>query len=156
MGDGAMVERGLALLDWLVEEEFGTSGFSFTPVGGRARGDAKPGFDQQPIEAWAMADACAAAFEQTGEERWMNLAQTAVAWFFGANDEGLVMYDMATGAGYDGLQEGGVNQNRGAESTLSALGSIVRARLLTNSSRYDIAAISSSSGATATLTPTSE
>lgn len=130
MGDEGMVERGLVLLDWLVDEEFGTSGFSFTPVGGRGRGEEKPGYDQQPLEAWAMADACAAAFEQSADERWMNLAQTAVAWFFGANDEGLVMYDPETGAGYDGLQEGDVNQNRGAESTLAALGSIVRARLL--------------------------
>ena len=130
IGDGTLLEQGMDLLDWLVDEELGTNGFSFSPVGGRGRGDAKPGFDQQPIEAWAMADACAAAFEQSGDDRWMNLAQTAVAWFFGANDGGLVMYDRETGAGYDGLQDGGVNQNRGAESTLAALGSIVQALLL--------------------------
>lgn len=130
MGNRGLVEQGLFLLDWLVDQEIGANGFSFTPVGGRGRRDPKPGFDQQPIEAWAMVDACAAAFEQTGEERWRALAHTAIDWFLGANDGGRAVYDLETGAGHDGLQEWGLNLNRGAESTLAALGSIVRSRTL--------------------------
>jgi hypothetical protein len=34
------------------------------------------------------------------------------------------MYDSSTGACYDGLESHGVNRNRGAESTLSALGAL--------------------------------
>lgn len=130
IGDATLIDDGLTLLDWLVEQELGVNGFSFTPVGGRGRRDNRPAFDQQPLEAWAMADACATAFDLTGSERWIELARTAVAWFFGVNDGNRMMYDVGTGAGFDGLQEWGVNQNRGAESTLSALGSIVRSSLL--------------------------
>jgi hypothetical protein len=37
------------------------------------------------------------------------------------------MIDPGTGAGYDGLEAGGRNDNRGAESTISALNTFQRA-----------------------------
>jgi hypothetical protein len=126
MGDPAMIARGLDLLAWLVDTELGQQGFSFTPVGGRGPGDAKPAFDQQPIEAWAMADACFAAHHVDGHARWRDNALEAADWFLGRNDLGVEMYDPVTGAGYDGLEGDGVNQNRGAESTLAALGALIR------------------------------
>jgi hypothetical protein len=124
--DTAMVERGLDLLDWLVNAEHGPKGFSFTPVGGRGPDDAKPGFDQQPIEAWGMADACFAAYRADGQPSWRTSCIEAADWFLGKNDIGAEMYDPVTGAGYDGLESDGVNQNRGAESTLAALGALIR------------------------------
>ncbi len=60
--DHSAATDALVLLDWLVNEESGENGFSFVPVGGRGPGGSKPAFDQQPIEAWAMADACVHAF----------------------------------------------------------------------------------------------
>jgi hypothetical protein len=39
-------------------------------------------------------------------------------------DTGAVHYDGRTGAGYDGLEANGINENRGAESTLAALGAL--------------------------------
>lgn len=122
LGRSDLVERGVELLDWLVEREVGERGFSFTPVGGRGPDDFKPGFDQQPVEAWAMADACARAFRATGEDRFEVRRSQAVAWFFGGNDAGVVLFDQRTGAGFDGLTPRGRNENRGAESTLAALG----------------------------------
>lgn len=123
--DDAMVEDGLLLLDWLVMEEIGEAGFSFTPVDGRAADDTRPGFDQQPIEAWAMADACARATVLTGDQSWERYRTGCVDWLLGGNDVGAAMYDPDTGAGFDGLTPTGVNLNRGAESTLAALGTLL-------------------------------
>lgn len=125
MNDQNLTQSGLDLLEWLVETETGTSGFSFTPVGGRGPGDPKPAFDQQPIEAWAMVDACVTAYVADPNPTWKSAAIRAANWFHGENDGGHRLYDPETGAGYDGLHADGVNQNRGAESTLSALGAIV-------------------------------
>jgi hypothetical protein len=125
-GDDVAVKDGLVLLDWLIETERGTDGFSFTPVGGRGPGDPKPAFDQQPIEAWSLVDACHAAWEVDQSPHWRQAMDEAAHWFLGRNDSGLGMYDPDTGAGYDGLGPGWVNLNRGAESTLAALGSLWR------------------------------
>ncbi|HET9259955.1 MAG TPA: glycosyltransferase [Acidimicrobiia bacterium] len=121
-----LTQRGLSLLDWLVDIETGENGFSFTPVGGRRPGEVGPSFDQQPIEAWAMADACAAAYRVTGASRWRQGVIDAAMWFHGRNDVGVRLFDPVTGAGFDGLHRSGVNQNRGAESTLAALAAQLR------------------------------
>ena len=133
LGDEALVSEGLRLLDWLVGVEHGENGFSFTPVGGRGPESLSPGFDQQPIEAWAMADACLLAFEIEGGERWATATEDAAMWVMGRNDTHGVLYDPATGAGFDGLEADGVNQNRGAESTLAVLGALDALRRLQES-----------------------
>ncbi|HWB89512.1 MAG TPA: glycosyltransferase [Acidimicrobiia bacterium] len=120
----AVVDRGLAMLAWLVGIESGEGHFSFTPVGGRGPGERGPAFDQQPIEAWAMVDACRAAGEADPSGPWADLARQAGEWCLGRNDVGVELYDAETGAGFDGLKPEGVNLNRGAESTLSVLGSL--------------------------------
>jgi hypothetical protein len=125
LNDEVLVIRGLLFLEWLVEIETSRVGnfFSFTPTGGRGPGDATPAFDQQPIEAWAMVDACGAAAEVSGGH-WLDEAAKAVAWFLGRNDLQQSMIDLSTGAGYDGLTSHGPNRNQGAESTLAALGAL--------------------------------
>jgi hypothetical protein len=120
--------RALALLEWLVQEETMGSRFSFTPVGGRGPSDDKPGFDQQPIEAWAMADACARAYSVTGEQRWVATLERAAVWFLGGNDVGVAVFDAETGGGYDGLEPGGVNRNEGAESSLAFVATMLQVR----------------------------
>ncbi|MDP9027802.1 MAG: glycosyltransferase, partial [Actinomycetota bacterium] len=52
----------------------------------------------------------------------------AWGWFLGDNDSSTVMVDVETGAGFDGLESDGRNENRGAESTLAALSTSQRAR----------------------------
>ena len=126
LGDDAMADSGIRLLSWLLETESGDHGFSFTPANGRGPGDTKPAFDQQPLEAWAMADACFAAMKMQPDAGWHEPLMDAAEWFLGKNDAGLELYDRATGAGFDGLESEDVNQNRGAESTLSALGTLIR------------------------------
>ena len=128
--DPSMTDDGFRLLDWLVEIEASDGHFSFAPVGGWAPGEPRPGFDQQPVEAAAFADACARAWVASGEERWRDLVGMAGRWFLGDNDLGVRMYDVETGASYDGLTPGGPNLNRGAESTISGLSTLQTAALL--------------------------
>lgn len=121
-GNDGLTQRGLDLLAWLIGIEWHESRFAFTPVGGRGPGDTSPGFDQQPIEGWAMADACAVAYRVTGDVDWQTRALAAVEWFAGRNHGERLMFDPSSGAGFDGLHRDGVNQNAGAESTLAYLG----------------------------------
>ena len=125
LDDPDLVGEGLRLLEWLVETEIGQHGFSFTPVEGRFDSHRKPSFDQQPLEAWAMADACVRAAEVTGDQGWLVPARVAVSWFLGENDQRTELYDPKSGACCDGLTAEGVNRNQGAESTLAALGALL-------------------------------
>ena len=130
LDDESMTNDGLRLLDWLVEVETADGRFSFTPVGGWVPGEPRPGFDQQPVEAAAFADACARAWAASGDERWRDLVGMAARWFLGGNDLGVQIYEVETGASYDGLTPSGPNLNRGAESTISALSTMQKAALL--------------------------
>jgi hypothetical protein len=120
-GDRRLIDLALRLLEWLVGVETIRDHFSFTPAVGWTPGEPRPGFDQQPIEAAAMAEACYRAWSVTGESIWMARALRAVQWLFGRNDTGMTLYDPDTGATSDGLMRDSVNQNRGAESTLAGL-----------------------------------
>lgn len=124
LGDGRRTALGIRLLEWLTLNESRVNHFSFTPVGGRTPGDSKPGFDQQPLEAWAMADACHRAWAVTGEPAWQRRALQAGRWLLGKNDRDAVLYDIDTGATFDGLMSSGVNENQGAESTLAGIGAL--------------------------------
>ncbi len=115
---------GLRLLDWLVGVETRGDRFSFVPDGGWAPGEPRPGFDQQPVEAIAMAEACHRAWTITGDDLWRDRGMRAVRWFVGHNDLGAMLYDPDTGGTCDGLMRHGVNQNRGAESTLAGLAAL--------------------------------
>jgi hypothetical protein len=127
LGDDALTRRGLHLLGWLLDVETMPGHFSVTPVAGWAPGEPRPGFDQQPIEVSALADACARAFELTGDGRWARAVDQAAAWFFGANDTGAVLADERTGGCRDGLEAHGRNENQGAESTLALLSTLQHA-----------------------------
>ena len=130
--DTALVDRGLRMLGWLLDLETRDGHLSVTPVGGRGRGDEDcAGFDQQPIEVAAMADACARAYAVTGDERWAEGVRLAASWFFGATDSRVVMYDSDSGGSCDGLEREGRNDNQGAESTLALITTLQQARRLT-------------------------
>lgn len=122
-----VVADGLLLLGWLLDRETVDGHLSPTPVGGAGIDDGPGRFDQQPLEAAAMADACARARAITGDERWRRGLGLAVGWFAGSNDRGVAMWDPATGGGYDGLTADGVNLNQGAESTLAFISTVQHA-----------------------------
>jgi hypothetical protein len=121
LGDGRVVADGLALLDWLLAVETSGGYLSVTPVGGWGPGEARATFDQQPIEAAALADACARALSLTGESRWASDLGRSIRWFLGDNAGGVVLYDPTSGGGFDALTSTGRNTNQGAESTLAML-----------------------------------
>ena len=87
-----------------------------------------PGFDQQPIEVAAIADACARPHRITADPRWLTGVDLAWRWFLGENDTVTAMFDPVTGGGYDGLERTGRNDNQGAESTLAMLSTAQQAR----------------------------
>lgn len=123
-----LVDDGLELLSWLLETETCDGHLSVTPAGGRGPADLTPGFDQQPIEVAALADACARAADVTGDDRWEAGVGSAVAWFLGDNDAQAVMSDPDSGGGYDGLRADGPNLNQGAESTLALISTMQHSR----------------------------
>ncbi len=115
------VVRGLETLTWLNDRQRAKDGH-FRAIGsdsfGRAYADPLP-FDQQPLEAWATTDACAAAWAATHDGHWLHQADAAYRWFLGDNDLGLPLADPATGECFDGLMPTGLNLNQGAESVIS-------------------------------------
>jgi hypothetical protein len=126
-----VLDDGLRLLRWLLDVQTRDGHLSLVPASGRGPADAdEAGFDQQPIEVAALADACARAFDLTGDVQWSAAVELCAAWFFGENDSATVMYDDTSGGGCDGLERGGRNENQGAESTLALLSTLQQARRL--------------------------
>ena len=68
-----------------------------------------------------MVSACLEAQRASGEERWAEPARQAFNWFLGQNQLQQSLYDATTGGCRDGLHAERVNQNQGAESTVSFL-----------------------------------
>jgi hypothetical protein len=128
--DDRLIGEGIGLLEWLLATEIAGEHLSLTPAGGWGPGEARPGFDQQPIEAAALADACGRAFDLTGDERFAGGVAKAVAWFVGDNDAHTPMFDPGTGGGYDGLEPDGRNENQGAESTIALIATLQQGVLL--------------------------
>lgn len=127
LGRAQIVRQGLSMLSVLIRLETSPLGhLSVTGTHGRGPGEIGPLWDQQPIEVAAIADACAHAFTITGDLAWRRRVQLCWGWFSGDNDAGVELYEAATGAGHDGLEPTGRNENCGAESTLAALSTLQR------------------------------
>jgi glycosyltransferase involved in cell wall biosynthesis len=129
--DEQMSGAGLRSLAWLAEVQRSADGY-FAPIGSNgwyARGGAKAAFDQQPVEACAMVAACREAERVTGDRRWAAHARRAFAWFLGQNQLQQSLYDPGTGGCRDGLHPDRMNDNQGAESTVSFLLALVEMRL---------------------------
>ena len=128
LDDATLRQQGLDLLGWLLAHEMADGHISVTPTGGAAAGEVGPRFDQQPIEVAALADACARAATIDDSGLWPAGVAAAAAWFLGDNDARVVMWDPATGGGFDGLEEDGANLNQGTESTLAFLTTLQHVR----------------------------
>jgi hypothetical protein len=75
-----------------------------------------------------LADACARASSADPRALWPDGVRSCAAWFQGANDSGLVMWDTETGGGFDGLLAECANLNQGAESTLAVIATLQHAQ----------------------------
>ena len=121
MGEKDFVEMGIETLGWLAALQTAEEGH-FRPVGCESFGRAyalPARWDQQPLEAQGMVEACQAALAATGAPAWLDEAERAFGWFLGANDGGIALADPASGECYDGLTPEGPNLNQGAESVLA-------------------------------------
>ena len=119
-----MIAAGIESLEWLVAAQHRDDSMMFVPLGSSgafSEGKERPRFDQQPVEACATISACLEAYKLTQDEHWRAEAYRVFDWFLGKNDLGVVLYDSATGGCKDGLHPDRVNENQGAESTLSFL-----------------------------------
>jgi len=123
LGDRPMVRRGVAALGWLLNRQVDPAGHVVL-VGNRGwwPRDGEPAhYDQQPIDADSLVEACASAWRAGGEPEWLIEMERSYAWFTGWNSVGIAVADPARGACGDGLTAVGVNANEGAESTLAWL-----------------------------------
>ena len=122
-------DTGLRALTWLYDVQAETG--MFAPIGSNGfwiRGERRAHFDQQPVEANATISACLDAHRTTGERHWLANAHAAFAWFLGRNALSLSIYDAISGGCRDGLHPDRVNENQGAESTLSFLQALLEIR----------------------------
>lgn len=128
---------GIESLDFLISHSF--DGDMCVPVGQKGwfkLGMEKPLYDQQPEEVSALVLALQTAAEIVGIVEHMDLAahpaahsrdfyllkkEQAFDWFLGNNIIGQVVYSEMSGGCYDGLGEGYINLNQGAESTTAYL-----------------------------------
>jgi len=128
LGDDEMLQTAMRALAWLKRIQHDETGCFFAAIGNHGwfrKGRVKAQFDQQPIEAAAMVDACLEAFNITRDEEWITYAYRCFNWYLGDNELQLSLYDHATGGCRDGLQAQSVNENQGAESTLCWLMSLL-------------------------------
>ena len=126
--DNDMVKTGIDVLEWLRDIQLDPSGGWFAPVGNQGwfpKSGSKAQYDQQPLEAAAMIGASIEAYECTQREEWTQLASTCFNWYLGKNDQQMQLYDFASGGCCNGLTANGVNEDQGAESTLSYLCSLL-------------------------------
>ncbi len=130
--DEKLLQTGLQSLNWLISIQTDSGGGQLSLVGNNGwyrRGAEKAQFDQQPLDAAALVEACYQAYLATGESRWQAAMEWAFNWFTGINDINQPLIDFTSGGCYDGLQPGGINQNQGAESTVSLLLALHRMHL---------------------------
>jgi glycosyltransferase involved in cell wall biosynthesis len=119
-----MIEAGMDSLKWLVAEQHRDDKEIFVPIGSNGffiEGCEKARFDQQPVEACSTVSACLEVYRLTEEGLWFEEAQRVFRWFLGKNDLQVPLYDATTGGCRDGLHPDRINENQGAESTLSFL-----------------------------------
>jgi glycosyltransferase involved in cell wall biosynthesis len=123
-----MVVAALESLQWSMNEHHRENAEIYVPIGSRGfytEGCEKARFDQQPVEACATISACLLAYRVTSDKHWLEEAWCAFRWFLGENDLQTSLYDATTGGCRDGLHPDRVNENQGAESTLSFLMSLL-------------------------------
>ncbi len=122
-----MIDVAKQALDWLVKIQ--TNDDSILSIVGTSgwydRGGQKARFDQQPIEAHGLVEACIEAYHITREPHWIDYARRAFTWFLGDNDLRTPLYDFTTGGCRDGLHSDRINENQGAESVLAWLMSLL-------------------------------
>jgi hypothetical protein len=131
--DPEAVRIALESLTWLIKIQQSEKGW-IMPIGNQGfyrRGGPISYFDQQPVEVYSLVSACLDAYRATKDPAWYDHATYAFEWFFGRNALGVSVYDKVTGGCRDGLHIDRLNDNEGAESTLSFIQSLLEMQQFT-------------------------
>ena len=135
-----MIAAGTEALKWLLAAQHRDDPETFVPIGSNgifSEGGERPRFDQQPVEACATISACLELYRLTQDYQWYTEASRVFGWFLGKNDLRVPLYDAVTGGCKDGLHPDRVNENQGAESTLSFLMSLLDMQRLTQATAVE-------------------
>ena len=139
-GNERMISAGTEALKWLLAAQHRNDPETFVPVGSNgifSEGGERPRFDQQPVEACATISACLELYRLTHDYHWYTEARRVFGWFLGKNDLRVPLYDAVTGGCKDGLHPDRVNENQGAESTLSFLMALLDMQRLTQATAVE-------------------
>jgi len=123
------IEAGLESLTWLYDQLTDGSSKYISLIGNDGwyvRGKQKAKYDQQPVEIPALIDACFIAYDITKDYAWIEKINLTFSWFLGNNERQEPICDFASGGCFDGLNSTIINQNQGAEATISWLLSLLR------------------------------
>ncbi|MBI3261342.1 hypothetical protein HYZ64_03175 [Candidatus Berkelbacteria bacterium] len=90
-----------------------------SPIGNQGwyrRGKRRAAYDQQPIDAAAMALAAASLYRTTRDPAYRTKALDWWSWFHGKNIKERSLVNPRTGGIYDGINRDRLNRNQGAEN----------------------------------------
>ena len=118
--------------DFLLTKMFVNSHFKVISNKGWYQKNTEPQqYGEQPIDVACTIQTLDIFHKSLGIVKYENMMRVAFSWFLGRNHLKQTMYNPITGGCYDGLEEGNVNLNQGAESTICYL----IARLVMESNR---------------------
>lgn len=125
LNDARYTAKGMAEVDnfypWLLKNGMKSS-FVVENSGTEIRLTGEKTYEQIAYGIRPMVSASVEAYRLTNQEKYADMAGHIAAWFLGANDANKIMYSVATGRCFDGIQSSSaVNLNSGAESTIEAL-----------------------------------
>ena len=132
-----MIEAGCESLQWLVAEQHrGKKILRSDRIQGIFHGGRRKGSLRSAASGSLRNHLCLPpGIPVTEEKRWLDEAWCAFRWFLGENDLQVPLYDATTGGCRDGLHPDRVNENQGAESTLSFLMSLLEMQGMRNAKR---------------------
>ena len=112
----------LESFDFLMSNQFDNKHFKTISNDGWYHKDQdNSNYGEQPIDVSYSINTLELFYKTFDLPVYKEMMQGAFSWFLGNNHLNQVMYNSATGGGFDGLEKSNVNINQGAESTLCFL-----------------------------------
>jgi uncharacterized protein YyaL (SSP411 family) len=120
LDDITMLTLGQKMLDFYIKQTFKRGYFQAPGNNGFwEKGGTRPKNDEQALEAYSLIAACVSAYKLVGNKMYYSHAKEVYKWFWGKNRLKKALVEYQSGAVYDALEKDTINNNQGAESTLS-------------------------------------
>ncbi len=133
------ISAGVQSLEWLYNILYDKENKHLSLIGNEGwylKGELKSKYDQQPVEIPSLIEACYQSYLVSKDYSWIKNSGVAFSWFLGNNDRQEPIIDFTTSGSYDGLTSTKINDNQGAEATLSWLSSLYK--MITISEKFQI------------------